>query len=130
MGVCWGDGGILCRVRGVAIHASHGRCAEHRLDPDPPARIPAGVDGEQLSGVSDEVLATRMHEYSLVDPEADAEDVGAGSGGGGAARRRPPSASLAASPADVVQGMHAFGSPPLSSSPAAGSCEASANRRR
>ena len=82
--------------------------------------------------MSDEVLATRMHEYSLVDPEADAEDVGAGSGsgGGGAARRRPAAASLSASPADVVQGMRAFGSPPLSSSPAAGTCEASLNRRR
>ncbi len=88
--------------------------------------------GEQLSGVSDEVLATRMHEYSLVDPEADAEDVGTGSAAvaAAAARRRPSpvssaAASLSASPADVVQGMHAFGSPP-----SAASCEASLNRRR
>ncbi len=87
--------------------------------------------GEQLSGVSDEVLATRMHEYSLVDPEADAEDVGTGSAAAAAAARRRPSpassaaASRSASPADVVQGLHACGSPP----PAA-SREASLNRRR
>ena len=84
-----------------------------------------GMRAGQLSGVSDEVLARRLQDYSLIDPENDPDITAPPTAPAAARRRASPTSSAASSlsesPADVVQAMRCFAaaSPTLASPPAA-----------